>query len=87
MIAIPHNNAVLCKQLNNSTNEDKKDGIVFQRENLPLYEVVAVGENVKKIQLDVGDVIVSNSQPTKFNLDGTMFFLIHDDHIAGKVQQ
>jgi len=29
MIAIPHNNAVLCKQLNNSTNEDKKDGIVF----------------------------------------------------------
>lgn len=87
MIAVPHNNTVLCKQLNSNSIEDNKNGIVFQRENLPLYEVVSIGENVKKIDLEVGDMIVSNSQPTKFNLDGTMFFLIHDDHIAGKVQQ
>lgn len=87
MTVVPHNNAVLCKQLNNSSTEVAKAGIVFQRENLPLYEVVSIGENVKKIDLEVGDVIVTNSQPTKFNLDGIMFSLIHDDHIAGKVQQ
>lgn len=87
MKAIPHYNTVLCKQLNSSSTEDKKDGIVFQREDLPLYEVVSIGESVKKIDLEVGDIIVTNSTPTKFNLDGIMFFLIHDDHIAGKVQQ
>ena len=87
MKAVPHYNAVLCKQLNISSTEDKKDGIVFQREDLPLYEVISIGENVKKIDLEIGDTIIINSQPTKFNLDGTMFFLIHDDHIAGKVQK
>ena len=87
MTAVPHNNAVLCKQLNSSSNESVDNGIVFQKEQLPLYVVTAIGQNVKKINLDVGDVIATDAQPTKINVDGTILFLIRDDYIAGKVER
>ncbi len=87
MTIAPHNNAVLCKQLNSSTDECVDNGIVFQKEQLPLYVVTAVGQNVKKISLEVGDIIATDAQPTKMNVDGTMLFLIRDDYIAGKVER
>lgn len=87
MTAVPHNNAVLCKQLNSSSNECIDNNIFFQKEQLPMYVVIAIGQNVKKISLEVGDVIVTDSQPTTINVDGTMLFLIRDDYIAGKVER
>lgn len=87
MTVIPHNNTVLCKQLNSTIDECVNNGIVFQKEQFPLYVVTAIGQNVKKISLEVGDVIATNAQPTKMNVDGTMLFLIRDDYIAGKVER
>lgn len=87
MIAVPHNDAVLCKRANAPMHEDATSNIVFQQEELPMYEVIAIGDSVKSIVLNVGDVIVTDAQPTKFCLEGTMLFLVRDEHIAGKVKR
>ncbi len=86
MKVVPHRNAVLCKQLNGTSSSCVDNGIFFQKEQMPLYVVTAVGQNVNKISLAVGDVIVTDAQPTKMNVDGTMLFLIRDEYIAGKVE-
>ena len=86
MKVVPYSNAVLCKQLNSTFSSCVDNGIVFQKEQMPLYVVTAVGQNINKISPEVGDVIVTDAQPTKINVDGTMLFLIRDEYIAGKVE-
>jgi hypothetical protein len=52
-----------------------------------LYEIIDVGDVPIEYGFNVGDVIVSNSTPTRLNLEGTILWLIDKDNIAGKVEK
>lgn len=83
----PHNGKVLCKCLNDTKHEATECNVVFQKEELPLYEIIDVGDVPIEYGFNVGDVIVSNSTPTRLNLEGTILWLIDKDNIAGKVEK
>ena len=85
MKAIPHNGYLLCKLASRSQHEVVESGIAYQREELPVYEVISVGDVPDDFRFTEGDKIIVNSIPTKLNLEGTMLFLVNKDNIAGKV--
>ena len=85
MKAIPHNGYLLCKPVSNSHHEVVESGIAYQREELPVYEVISVGDASDDFRFTEGDRIIVNSIPTKLNLEGTMLFLVNKDNIVGKV--
>lgn len=85
MKAIPHNGYLLCKLVSSSQNEVVESGIAYQREELPIYEVISIGDVPDDFRFIAGDKIIVNSIPTKLNLEGTMLFLVNKDNIAGKV--
>lgn len=85
MKAVPHNGYLLCKLTSSSHQEVVESGIAYQREELPVYEVISVGDVPDDFRFTAGDKIIANSIPTKLNLEGTMLFLVNKDHVAGKV--
>ena len=85
MKAIPHNGYLLCKSVSSSQHEVVEFGIAYQKEELPVYEVISVGDIPDDFRFTEGDRIIVNSIPTKLNLEGTMLFLVNKDTIAGKV--
>jgi len=82
----PHNGTVLCKLLNKKEHLAKEHGIVYNKEELPIYEIVEFGELDSKYDFKVGDKIVSNSEPTRLKVsEDETFWLIKQEYIAGKV--
>ena len=79
---IPHNDTVICRQLI-SDKTKVSDSIVYEKEDLPIYEVISIGELKNISNLNVGDKIITNSVPTKLD-NGN--YLIREEFIAGKIQ-
>lgn len=84
---IPHNDVVLCKMLNSSQQQVQEGSIVYQKEDLPVYEILQLGELKNFSELKAGDKIVSNSIPTKIVDDSGTFYLIREEYIAGKISE
>lgn len=85
MKAIPFKNYVLCTMFNEKEHDVVERGIFFKKEELPLYKVVEVGKLDNGLDININDVIVTNSEPTKMKVDGTQYFLINQDYISGIV--
>lgn len=85
MILHPHNGTVLCKMINQKDHLANEKGIVYNKEELPIYEIVELGELSDKYDFKVGDKIASNSIPAKLKTDDDTYYLIRQEYIAGKV--
>ena len=82
----PHNNTALCKLLNETDYETKANGIYFRQEELPIYEVIESTIDDKELGIVVGTKLITNSQPTKLNVDGTVYYLVKKEYIVGTVE-
>ena len=60
MKAIPHNGYLLCKPVSNSQHEVVESGIAYQKEELPVYEVISVGDIPDDFRFTAGDKIIVN---------------------------
>ena len=84
----PQNKYVLCKQL----EKDKvqvNEGIVYDKEQLPIYEVVGVQciqDSLDDFRLSVGDKVICNSTGTKAILEDSEYYLFNIENIIGKIQ-
>ena len=83
---IPQNNYVLCKCI----TDNKKmlsSGFVYETNDVPLYEIIKISENFKHSTIDVniGDVIRTDSSGTVTKLDNNEYVLFDAEHIVGKV--
>jgi hypothetical protein len=79
----PHNNVVLCKKIVREKQNVIEDGLVYEIDELPIYEVIKIGEKLNHFtMLKPGDKIISNSIPTR--LDDELY-LIREEYIAGKI--
>ena len=81
----PHNNTALCKLLNETDYETKANGIYFRQEELPIYEVIENAIDDKELRIVAGTKLITNSQPTKLNVDGTMYYLVKKEYIVGTI--
>ena len=81
----PHNDVVFCKMLNKEKQQVAEGSIVYEKEDLPIYEILKLGELKNFKDLVVGDKIVSNSIPTKIVQNDQTYYLIREEYIAGKV--
>ena len=83
---IPQNNYVVCKCITNN-KKTLASGFVYETNDVPLYEVVEISKNFKHstIQLNIGDVIRTNSSGTTANLNNIEYILFEADNIVGKV--
>lgn len=82
---IPQNNTVLCKQINETKETANVSGIVYEQENLPLYEIVQMSNDFKLVGFAVGDVVVSDSIPTKIKCNDECLYIIKAEHLAARV--
>lgn len=80
----PQNDTVLCTMVNKQTAESTAGGITFQKQELPLYKIEAESLADRKSIFKVGDTIITDCIPTKANIDGTIYYIIKSEHIAGK---
>lgn len=80
----PQNDSVLCIRLNEPKRDTTEGGIFFKKEELPEYKIVASRLKVDSAFKE-GDVIITNSIPTKLSADGTIYYIVKAEHIAGKI--
>ena len=80
---VPHNNHVVCKCIT-SNEKTTASGFVYKSNDLPLYKIVKMADDIKDSPFNVGDVVVSVSTGTKFEKDGVEYVLFNVDNIAAK---
>ena len=75
------------RKMNNQKEHLANDkGIVYSKTELPIYEIVEIGDLTVCNDLKVGDRIISNSEPTRLKVECDVFWLIKQEYIAGKVE-
>lgn len=82
---IPHNNTILCKLVNEQFEQINNDSFIYKKENLPIYEILKIGNLKNFNNLCIGDKIITNSNPTKINEDSNVYYLIREEYIAGRI--
>lgn len=83
---IPQNNYVVCKCITNN-KKTLASGFVYETNDIPLYEVIEISKNFDRsiVDINIGDVIRTNSSGTSANLDNNEYILFEANTIMGKV--
>lgn len=84
MKAIPQNNYVLCKQIN-ETKHQTIGLFIYEKEELPIYEIINIGEKINDFSFNVGDNVICCSTGTKIILDSNTYYLFDKNNIVGKI--
>lgn len=79
---IPYYGTIVCKQIVKQHDTKESSGIVYEAEQLPIYEVQEIGILSSSLDLSVGDKILTNSIPTKLEDD---LVLVREEYVAGKI--
>lgn len=85
MTIYPQNNYVLCKQLNHTKHEDSTSKIIYEKEEVPIYEIIDISRNLDDLRFNIGDHIICNSTGTKVNLKNNTQYLFNIENIIGKI--
>ena len=84
MRLLPENGMVLAERVSGGKSDAVENGVLFEREELPEYRVVAVADGAG--QWSPGDVVVCASTGTKACLPGgRTLYLFDPKNIAAKV--
>lgn len=86
MIILPQNNYILCKQINQTKHEDSTSKIIYEKEELPIYEIIDVMKN-EDLCFNIGDKIICNSTGTKVNLENTLLYLFNVENVVAKINE
>lgn len=85
MKLIPQNKNVICKciSLDEKTTES---GFTYKSNDIALYEVISFADAIKKdVDIEVGDIITTNSTGTKVEVDGVEYYIFNSENIIGKI--
>lgn len=85
MTILPQNNYVLCKQLNQTKHEDLASKIIYEKEELPIYEIIDIGKNLNDFRFNIGDSVICCSTGTKLKIEKDIYFLFDEKNIVGKI--
>lgn len=86
MKIIPHNKNVICKCIS-SNEKTTESGFAYKSNDISLYEVVSFDDKVKDdIDINVGDVIRTNSTGTKIEVDDVEYYIFNSKNIVGKIE-
>lgn len=85
MKAIPLQRYVLCSLYNNEKHDVIEKGVFYKKTELPLYKVERVGELDNGLDIQINDIIVTNSNPTEIKINDVQYFLINQEYISGIV--
>lgn len=82
-----HNGYVLCKKIQNEKVQIDVNGLVLEKEQLPIYQIIDLGDILDDSRVNVGDKIITNSIPAYGVLDGIKYYLINLEHIVGTIKE
>lgn len=85
MNIIPTNEYVLCEQLNKEKYQENLNGFIYEKEDIVLYKILKISQQLQGKDLLEGDIIISNAIPTKIRIDETLYFLLNINNIAAKI--
>jgi len=88
MKILPFNNYVLCKPLNKNKKTKQVGNIVFEVDDLVIYEVLDMRIKTDKelpIILKIGDKVISNATGTSIYDKDDRYVLLNIDNIVAKV--
>ena len=63
------------------------NGLVLEKEQLPIYQIIDLGDILDDSRVNVGDKIITNSIPAYGVLDGIKYYLINLEHIVGTIKE
>ena len=78
---------VLCKKIQNEKVQIDVNGLVLEKEQLPIYQIIDLGDILDDSRVNVGDKIITNSIPAYGVLDGIKYYLINLEHIVGTIKE
>lgn len=80
------NGYVVCQRVNPSAETLTSGKFIYQEENVPLYKVMHVADDVPNDpKIIPGDIIIVNSTGTGVILDESKVYLFKHDNIIGKI--
>lgn len=85
MSFIPTNNTILCEQIEKLESQVEISGFAYKSEQLPKYKILKKSDDFELAGYEAGDVVITDSIPTKFKSDEQDLFIIRAEHVAGKV--
>lgn len=87
MTIVPQNDCVLCK-LATAKTKTTESGLVYESNDMKLYEIVSIGRNVHDSHLNLkpGDLIAVNSTGTLAKLDDVEYYIFKLENIAAKAE-
>jgi hypothetical protein len=84
MTIVPENKTVLCECLVEDKRRAVADGVTYEKEELPVYKVLAKAPDADFAE--VGDEVVCNSTGTRLNVPGKgVQYLFKEENIACKI--
>lgn len=85
MKIVSQNDGVLCRKLKKQ-EDDRKDFLLYSKDEFPSYEVVNVGKAVDSKLFKEGDEVVCNSIGSKFKFNDEELYMFKQENIIGKVK-
>lgn len=85
MKIVSQNDGVLCRKLKEQ-GDDRKDFLLYSKDEFPSYEVVNVGKAVDSALFKEGDEVVCNSTGSRFRFSGEELYIFKQENIIGKVE-
>lgn len=83
----PHNNYLLCRQIQKQFVTSEFGTFTTQTEQIPIYEIVDVPSTSDCLRYTIGDVIISNSTGTKIPSETAEMYLIDVNTIIAKIEK
>lgn len=81
-----HNDYVLCKCIQPNKCKIERNGIMFEADSLPLYEVIRCNNFKDGLELHPGDIVVANSTGTRAMFNNEDVFMFKHENIVCKVE-
>ena len=85
MDVTPLQDTVLCEKVVDSIKKEEKGTIIYEKECVPEYKILKLGDKLKNTSLKVGDVIMTDSIPTKVSDGKTTYYIISEKYICGSI--
>lgn len=79
----PLQDTVLCEKIVDNVAKVDTGTFVYEKECVPEYKIIKLGDKLKNKNLKVGDVVTTNSIPTKVSNGEKEYYILSEKYICG----
>lgn len=81
----PLQDTVLCEKIVDNVVKVETKTFVYEKECVPEYKIVKLGNTLKNKNLKIGDIITTDSIPTQVSDGEKTYYIITEKYICGSI--